>query len=96
MKQTYHEDDGKQIIVYSEDISAALEQAKAERNAKLDCERFPKNRVFHRAAILPPSVIVEFYRRGINYLNPDERDQKKILESLNGEFADFKTINARL
>lgn len=36
------------------------------------------------------------YRRGINYLNPDERDQKKIKELLNGEFAAFKTVSAKL
>ena len=41
-------------------------------------------------------MVVEFYRRGINFLNPDERDQKAIKALLNGEFAYLKTVNARL
>lgn len=96
MKQTYTEDDGKQTIVYSEDVAPVLEQAKAERNAALDCERFPKARTFHRVAYIPASVVVEMYRRGINFLNPDEKDEKAIKAMLNGEFSHLKTVNAKL
>ena len=96
MKEQDHILDDKIVTTYTEDVAPALEQAKAERNATLDCERFPKDRTFHRAAIIPASVVVEFYRRGINFLNPDERDQKAIKALLNGEFAHLKTVNARL
>ena len=96
MKEQDHILDDRVVRTYTEDVAPALEQAKAERNATLDCERFPKDRTFHRAAIIPASVVVGFYRRGINFLNPDERDQKTIKALLNGEFAHLKTVNARL
>lgn len=73
-----------------------LEQAKAERNSKLKCEQFDKKREFHRVAYIPQSVILEMYRRGINFLNPDEKDQKAIKALLNGEFAYLKTVDAKL
>lgn len=96
MKEQDHILEDKIVRTYTEDVGAVLEQAKAERNADLDCERFPKGRTFHREAYIPASVVVEFYRRGINFLNPDERDQKAIKALLNGEFAHLKTVNARL
>lgn len=39
---------------------------------------------------------MEMYRRGINFLNPDEKDQKAITALLNGEFAYLKTVDAKL
>ena len=47
-------------------------------------------------AYLPQSVVHEMILRGINFFNPDERDEKKIKELLNGEFAYLKTVDAKL
>lgn len=88
--------DDKIVTTFSEDVAPELEQALAERNSRLRCERFPRKRTFHRVVYIPPSVIVEMYRRGINFLNPDETDQKKIKELLNGEFSKLKTVDAKL
>lgn len=47
-------------------------------------------------ALIPPSVVTEFMRRGINFFHPDEKDQKMITHLLNTEFAYLKTVNAKL
>lgn len=39
---------------------------------------------------------MEMYRRGINFFNPDEKDQKAIKALLNSEFAYLKTVDAKL
>lgn len=96
MNEQDHILDDKIVTTYTEDVSAVLEQAAAERNAVLDCERFPKTRTFHRAAYIPATVVVEMMRRGVNFMNPDERDERIIREWMNGEFKKLKTVNARL
>lgn len=96
MKTQDHVFDDKIVTTFTEDVRPALEQATAERNSKLRCERFPKDRTFHRVAYVPATVVQEMYRRGINFLNPSPSDQRKIKALLNGEFARFKSVDAQL
>lgn len=90
--------DGDRLVIAStENIAPALQEAQDQRNRNDHRGvKFNPNQTFHRVAVIPPSLLVEFMNRGCNVLRGSPADEKKLTELLNGEFAYLKSVDARL
>ena len=97
VKTQYFETDDKLVVASTENIAPALQEAQDQRNRNDHWGvKFNPKQTFHRVAVIPPSLIVEFKNRGCDLLRGNADDERKLSELLNGDFAYLKSVDARL
>ncbi|MHB1798550.1 MAG: hypothetical protein ACYCUI_09640 [Vulcanimicrobiaceae bacterium] len=96
MKTQFLETDTHLVVASTENIAPALQEAQDQRNRTPSWRKFDPKQTFHRVAVIPPSLIVEFKNRGCDLLRGAPEDERKMTELLNGDFAYLKSVDARL
>lgn len=93
MRVTYHEEDGKILLNYQEDVEDALKYAAAKRAAEGEFERMGEWKQVMR---VPQSVMLDIRTKyGWDFMNKDHWPYvKKILTG--PEYAKFRTTNKRI
>lgn len=90
---TYHEEEGKMILNYSQDVEAVLDANHARREAEGSCGRIGE---FHKTFSVPEVIMLEIkFKYGWDYQNPDHWPLvKKILKG--PEYAKFRATNRKI
>lgn len=93
MKTTYHEEDGKIHLKYSEDVEPILDFAHAKRAAEGEFEKMGE---FKHVLRVPETVMLDILiRYGWDYQNPEHWPY--VLKILKGpEYAKFRTTNRKI
>ncbi len=91
---TYHaEEDGKQIISYEQDVSGALELAKALRNDEEYSKRGIKQELWHVATI-PDSILMKVWVE--EKCNPYTREgTKRLANIIHSKYPAFKVTTKK-
>lgn len=87
MRTAYHEEDGKIIVSYEQDIEAVL---KANHEQRAMSSRLARKGDMHHVMRVPTVVLMQIAQKtGLDFFDPE--DAKKILEILKGpEYAAFR------
>lgn len=93
MKTTYHEEDGKMILQYEQDIETVLKVNHEQRAAT---SRFQKKGDLHHVMRVPTVVLMQIAQQtGLDFFNPE--DAKAILQILKRpEYAQFRTYDGQI
>lgn len=93
MRTAYHEEDGKIIVSYEQDIEAVL---KANHEQRATRSVFDKKGEMHHVMRVPRVVIMKICERtGLDFFKPE--DAKEIMKILRGpEFAAFRTYPGKI
>jgi hypothetical protein len=93
MKTTYHEEDGKVHVQYSEDVESLLDYAHAKRAQEGEFEKMGE---FKHVMRVPQSVMLDIkIKYGWDFMDPDHWPMvAKILKG--PEYARFRTTNRQI
>lgn len=93
MRITYHEEDGRMVLNYQEDVEPVLKYAHEKRAAEGEFERMGE---FKHVMRVPEVVMLEIRNKyGWDYMNKDHWPHvKKILTG--PEYAAYKTTKKRI
>lgn len=93
MRTTYHEEEGKIILNYTQDIEAVL---KANHEQRAASSRVAKKGDMHHVMRVPQVVLMEIQKRtGLDFFKPE--DAKEILKILKGpEFVAFRVYDGAI
>jgi muconolactone delta-isomerase len=93
MRTTYHEQDGKIILDYSQDIEATL---KANHEQRAMSSRLARKGDMHHVMRVPRVILMKICEEHhLNFFEPD--DAKKVLEILKRpEFAAFRVYDGQI
>jgi hypothetical protein len=93
MKTTYHEEEGKIILNYQEDLEALLKANHEQRQAR---SRLDKKADLHHVMRVPQVILMKIMQEtGLDFFKPE--DAKLILEILKGpEYAAFRTYPGQI
>jgi hypothetical protein len=92
-RTTYHEEDDKMIVQYSQDVETVLKMNHFQRETEGSCGRIGE---FHQTMRVPEVVMLEIkFKYGWDYMNKDHWPMVKSI--LKGpEYAAFRTTNRRI
>lgn len=97
VRTRYFRSDDQLVVASTENVAPALQEAQDQRNQNTHRGvKFNPKQTFHRVAVIPPSLLVEFKNRGCDLLRGAPEDERKLSELLNGDFAYLKSVDARL
>lgn len=90
---TYHEEEGKMILNYQQDIETLLKVNHEQRAAT---SRFEKKGDMHHVMRVPTTVLMKIAQEtGLDFFNPE--DAKAILQILRRpEYAQFRTYDGQI
>jgi hypothetical protein len=90
---TYHEEDEKMILHYSQDVESVIKANHERREAEGSCSRIGE---FHMTMRVPEVVMLDIkIKYGWDYMNPDHWPfVKKILKGR--EYTAFRTTNRQI
>lgn len=93
MRTTYHEEDGKIILNYTEDVETLLKVNHEQRESRSVLERKGD---FHHVMRVPHTILMKIQQEtGLDFFNKE--DAKAILEILKRpEYAQFRTYNGNI
>jgi len=93
MRTAYHEEEGKMIVSYEQDIETVL---KVNHEQRAMSSRLARKGDMHHVMRVPTVVLMQIAQQtGLDFFNPD--DAKRILEILKRpEYAAFRTYDGQI
>lgn len=85
---------GKTIIRSQQDVAPVLDEAARRRNSGSGDNKIAEH--IRHYCMLPNSVQLELYKKGINMFRPDESDWKRFFKEVETNYPHLKVTNKKV